>query len=503
MDPRQAKLNKLFESISRGTQQLTPNNGTLFLEAICIQPDAVATLHKLSTSSNGKSALQAAMRFKLSPDFFNGQATDLLQYLQTPGLADINGGEFLNDILLKIVDPPIFWIAFREAFIDEKLNDAAQKSFLWLLLQLVSIPGEKGTRYRDPSQISIILPGLRSSSKNEFRTAGYKVQHILDTYAQPDLKTLVVDAPPGGRHDNDFSDFRKISILPTPDEIQSKENAFLRTSDVLEDPETESIRVPLHLDNQFRLLREDMLYELRDEIQVVQGKKKGHHRGIRVSGVELVGIQCGPEDKLTKWGLSLKCQEDLPELKAQKELKDRKKYLLEQRNFFRHQSSACLIVRGEIVAFPTIDRNEDLLAANPPIIVVQLEGRESTELALRKLKTENDVALIQINTAIFSYEPILKYLQQAYSIPLSDELLLWKEGNVLSEISCQSVPVVEALKRNPQVDLQTLLDTNSTIKLDSSQAASLYSGLTQKVALVQGPPGVLWLFHIFCLVFTT
>lgn len=59
----------------------------------------------------------------------------------------------------------------------------------------------------------------------------------------------------------------------------------------------------------------------------------------------------------------------------------------------------------------------------------------------------------------------------------------------MSQISCQSVPVVEALKRNPKVDLQTLLETNSTIKLDSSQAASLYSGLTQKVALVQGPPG--------------
>ena len=500
MDPRQAKLNKLFESISRGTQQLTPKNGTLFLEAICAQADAVATLHKLSTSSNGKSALQAAIRFNLSPAFFNGQVTGLLQYLQTPGLADINGGVFLNDILLKIVDPPIFWFDFRKAFIDEKLNDTAQKSFLWLLVKLVSIPGEKGILYREPSQISIILPGLRSSSKNEFRTAGYKIQHILDTYAQPNLETLVVDAAPGGRHDNDFSDFRKISILPTPDEIQSTENAFLRTSDVLEDPKTESIRVPLHLDNQFRLLREDMLYELRDEIQAVQGKRKGHHRGIRLSGLKLVGIQCGPDDKPTRWGLSLKCQEDLPELKAQK---DRKKYLLEQRNFFRHQSTACLIVGGEIVAFPTIDRNEDLLAAKPPIIVVQLEGRESTELALRKLKTENDVALIQINTAIFSYEPILKYLQQAYSIPLSDELLLWKEGNVMSQTSCQSVPVVKALERNPKVDLQALLETNSTIKLDSSQAASLYSGLTQKVALVQGPPGVPWLLHICCLVFTT
>lgn len=34
-------------------------------------------------------------------------------------------------------------------------------------------------------------------------------------------------------------------------------------------------RIAAHLENQFRLLREDMLSELRDDIQIARGQKKG------------------------------------------------------------------------------------------------------------------------------------------------------------------------------------------------------------------------------------
>ena len=56
---------------------------------------------------------------------------------------------------------------------------------------------------------------------------------------------------PGGRHDNDFEDFRAISILPTANEIASTERAFLRPADVLNDHNTKESRISIHLDNQF------------------------------------------------------------------------------------------------------------------------------------------------------------------------------------------------------------------------------------------------------------
>lgn len=70
---------------------------------------------------------------------------------------------------------------------------------------------------------------------------------------------------PGGRHDNDFKDFREISILPIPDEIASVEIPYYRRMcDVYNVSEAQ--RAVMHYDNQFRLLREDLLAELRNDL---------------------------------------------------------------------------------------------------------------------------------------------------------------------------------------------------------------------------------------------
>ena len=149
-----------------------------------------------------------------------------------------------------------------------------------------------------------------------------------------------------------------------------------------------------------------------------------------------------------------------------------------------------MIVGKEVVAFPTINRNEDLLAKDPPEIILQFEGGESTTNALRKLKLDDDVTLIQIDTALFSYEPILKGLQQTKTLPLSSELLLWRKGDDISFVSDQATQVVQALRDNPQTNLQSLLSTKKSIQLDNTQAASLISGLEQAISLIQGPPGM-------------
>jgi hypothetical protein len=49
----------------------------------------------------------------------------------------------------------------------------------------------------------------------------------------------------------------------------------------------------LHVDNQFRLLREDMLGEIRKEVQILTGVKTGRHKGIIVHDIHLVGVDIG------------------------------------------------------------------------------------------------------------------------------------------------------------------------------------------------------------------
>jgi hypothetical protein len=499
MDRNTERRKRLFHTICKGKEELSEYNALHFLEGFYVQGDVVSCISRVITSDAGLQSLQSAMRAKLSAQFFNNQASSVLTYLQSPDLKIMNEGELLRKVLIKIVDPPFFWDAYRESFLNRELNDNAQLSFAWLLLQLCSLPTDNAERYRTIPEMHTIVDLLLASSSSAIRTGGQKIKHVLDTCAPVAATGNKFGPGPGGRHDNDFVDFRKISILPTTDELESMERAFIQPSDVLEEPETASNRVAIHLDNQFRLLREDMLYEMREELHIATGKKKGYHRGTKISSLTVKGLECGEEKKRTKWGLIVAGKtdrdHDIPQLRNKKDVKSRKAYLLEHRNIFKHQSLACLIVGKEIVAFPTINRNEDLLAKFPPEIVLQFEVGESTTNALRKLKLGDDVTLIQIDTALFSYEPILKGLQQAKTLPLSSELLLWKKGDNISFVSDQALQVVQALRRNRQTDLQPLLSTAKSIKLDNTQAASLISGLEQSVSLIQGPPGTCFGFE--------
>ena len=497
MDRNTQRRKRLFDAICKGQVTLSENNALQFLEGFYSQGDAVSCINKVITADAGLPSLQSAMRAKLSPQFFNNQATSVLTYLQTPDLKIMNEGELLRKVVMKIVDPPFFWNSYRESFLKHELNDNAQLSFAWLLLQLCSLPTtDNAETYRTIPEINTMVDLLLTSPSSAIRTSGQKIKHVLDTCTLVTTTGYKFGPGPGGRHDNDFVDFRKISILPTTDELDSMERAFIQPSSILEEPETASNREAIHLDNQFRLLREDMLYEMREELHIATGKKKGYHRGTKIFRLTVKGLECGEERKRTKWGLIVAGKTDIPQLKNKHGIKSRKAYLLDHRNIFKHQSLACLIVGKEVVAFPTINRNEDRLAKVPPEIVLQFETVDSTASALRKLKLGDDVTLIQIDTALFSYEPILKGLQKTNTLPLSSELLLWKKGDNISFVSDQprrrkktAMEVVEALRSNPQTDLRSFLSTKKSILLDNKQAASLISGLEQTISLIQGPPG--------------
>ena len=67
------------------------------------------------------------------------------------------------------------------------------------------------------------------------------------------------------------------------------------------------------------------------------------------------------------------------------------------------------------------------------------------------------MTLTQINTPLFAYEPVLRGLQE-YVRDLVDKL-------------------------------ERTTHTNNPIAFDSAQTEAFICGLTQKVALIQGPPG--------------
>ncbi|KAJ2919492.1 hypothetical protein MD484_g924, partial [Candolleomyces efflorescens] len=431
--------------------------------------------------------------------FLNEHASPLLLYFQQPGLAEINNGQLLQSLLLKIVNPPIFWNAFQQAFRDDELSIDGQKAFGWLLLQLLSLPPDFSALYNETPNLSRHLARFLTSNDIDLRTLGHKIKHATESQAALNRGTSTFTAgfTPGGRHDNDFADFRDIAIVPTPDEIQSKEPAFIRPSDFLRDPSTKSNRVATHIDNQFRLLREDMLYELREELQMALGSQK-RRRATKIAGLQVVGLYLhetqprGKHVRRVRCGLQLECAEDLDIFRGVNPRR-RARHIQDETDFLRHQSLACLQSDNEIIAFVTIYRDPTLLAhPDQPIIAVQLEGNEGMLKILQKIKKRGALTLVQIDTALFAYEFVLKALQRRRTLPLSEELLLWNpDSDVPEELSFLEVatPVAHALMSDHRCDLKPLLGLKEEVQLDASQTEALIAGLTQRVSLIQGPPG--------------
>jgi hypothetical protein len=495
MSTRNNRLKFLLNAVLHGDQQVNGQE-SLFLEAMCADPDPPRCISRIIESNKGLSSLQEAIRSNLSIAFFNDHVSPLLQYLQAPALKTIGGGKFLEKVILAIVDASIFWSPFLDAFRIGKLQENAQQGFAWLLLQLISLSDrETADPYRQVAEDPFTLNLLQSLSHPDAKAIVEKIEKVLAAFtavSQPEGGFV-----PGGRHDNDFVDFREIAILPTADEIASTERPFLRPSSMFNDPDTENTRTATYLDNQFRLLREDMLYEMREEVQALLSPKGNRkNRGIAIDELTLLDVHYGTEERRCKWGLTFQCKTDLPQLKDHKGPTKRKAYLKEHvqgKKFLRHMSLACLLVDDQVLAFPVINRDEDLLAKDRPILVLQLDGEKSTTKTLLKLKIAKKIKLILIDTAIFSYEPVLTALQQIKTLPLSGELLLWKEDSAVDFVlqSPKMESLIQAIQRHPRHDLRALLGTSKPIVLDAAQGASLLSGLTQAVSLIQGPPGTL------------
>lgn len=489
---RLAKLTKIFNQICSGQVPIGPSSAPLFLESIYLNTDPPRCLDRLVTSRGqaGLVALQASLRFDVSAAFLNGYASRICAYFASPGLEDIAGGDYVTEVIKRMVDPPIFWNALVTAFKRNNLTGDGQAALAWILLRLVSTPSTLSQIQHFPSILELandvnIVESLLESTSPSARNHAQKLQHFIKS------SIPMTDDTAGGRHDNDHFDFRDIAILPTAGELESTERPFLRTSDYL--ISTQPIATAeTHLDNQFRLLREDMLGELRDEIQISLGQKKGRHRGLVLDQVQFVGLSVPEEGKRGRIGIQLQCQHDLWQLKALgKNAKKRKEHLINNKNILKHQSLSCVVVDGRPIAFAVINRDEDLLAKMPPIIVLETDEEDITARVLVAIKASPNIKLVQIDTAVFSYEPVLGALKDLRGFSLEEEILQWEPGVPPTAPNSLPSKIVRRITDNPGQDLASLLALKKTVELDPSQAKSLLSGLTQRVSLIQGPPGKL------------
>lgn len=494
---RLSNLNKLFNNVVRGNTPLTKFNYPLFLESICAQPVPPACVSKLMESQPGRSSLQAILWHDPSPTFCNVQVPKLFRYLSSPDLITIRNGALLKDISQTMVEPPIFWYPFVAALEGGELNEDGKLAFAQLLYNLISLLSiEEGEAFRKIASDPKKMANLFNSRSQDVRNLAQKIKHGLAVFEQGGTSDDV-EAGPGGRHDNDFADFRKISIVPTADEIGSTKGAFFRKSDMFDDDANKDSRQSIYYDNQFRLLREDMLYEIRDEMAI--NKQRKSHRNFTLDGLSLFDPHYESVDERkrgSRWSIVLQAKNDLQQLMKLKlpNQESRKHWLRENRSVIKHQSMACLIIGKELVALTTIDRDEDLLSLIPPRIVVRIEGVASISRALLKLKVADSIKLVQLNAAIFAYQFVLEALKESRMVPFSQELLYWTDRCQPQDASSMPTKIMESIRSNSGCNLQHILQTVKPIILDKSQSNSLLMGLSQRVSLIQGPPGMLFYY---------
>ncbi|KAJ3939835.1 uncharacterized protein N0V96_009822 [Colletotrichum fioriniae] len=261
---RASRLLKVFRDVTKGGKAIyTASEARLFLEAVRTNTSPAACLEIITASEVARNAISNSIRIDSSISFMRAHVIPFIAYLSDPAVKMMYGGQLLHQVLLIIAHPPALWGNLLSAFRESQLTEDELQVFAWLCFELSGLSEITiDTIVEDITGVLDEKP-FREARNHGTRDFVYRIRKVLALRSSSGDKTLETA---GGRHDNDFSNFRDVSIFPTSDEFYSNARPFYRmAAEVATADQVQRPRV--HLDNQFRLLREDMLGELRDDLK--------------------------------------------------------------------------------------------------------------------------------------------------------------------------------------------------------------------------------------------
>jgi len=328
---------------------------------------------------------------------------------------------------------------------------------------------------------------LQESPVAAARDIARKVHHALAV--QQGTAHEDQNFPSGGRHDNDFANFRKVAIFPTPDELSTKTQPFLRQADTVFTTEGPA-RAEVHIDNQFRLLREDMLGEIRNEMQIFLEQKKGRRSALVLGPLRIMAIELGDEHRSRKSVLAMACEGGIPQFRDLDAAK-RKAYMERNYRFLKHNSFGALLQGNEICGFACLERNEAAICKD--ILHLRFDDTASLSRALKAFKAEAVMHFVFVDAPVFAYRPVLEQLKQLTGSSLIDLLLA---GDQPSLSRCDAAVASLRIQRL-SLDLLGTSASASVLRsmgvkadsLDQCQTAAIARAIMQEVTLIHGPPG--------------
>jgi len=390
----------------------------------------------------------------------------------------------------------LFLLAIAKAFVEARVSDS--------VLELAKVLRARGDVSDASTLCAVILadeePEIRSSTEAKVPFTGSAACWVTDTI------------PPGGRHDNDYRNYRNIKIVPTVDELRCTSKSWLPLASgenhFIDD---EGIRL---LDGNFRLLREDAVNTMKENI-AAQVKP---WRNARVVGLDLGGkgtrggtlsfvVQCdsrsggNPNWKrsraLMHGTVVAFCRDGVPLRLGTISVREH-----EVKGEWLNASGGPKIgvvfdsradftdALDELLRNSSINESVCELRATPSSKDEAGESRDRIKEAMVQLATYD---IIEASKSFFSYKPILQTLQSMEGVPLVNELV----GNSSPlQVRPSYLPGAVVLPDDENfraytcnLDALSSTDLSERTSLDLSQAEALNHAMTSQVSLIQGPPG--------------
>ena len=503
-DARRARhLYAVFKGALDGERKITTaTDAKLFFEAIQGQRPPGVCVEKIISSKPGPDgvrpgldAVSRSVRVDLSLAFVVSHTLKFIGYLSDPGIKALAGGQLLRQILEAIANPPTLWNCLVNLCLTREIAGEALQSFAWLMLELLSFPSSQPVDVVADVERIVKSGVLMQATTHETRGLGHRILKVLQIKTSGSAAASPDGYTPGGRHDNDHANFRDIAIYPTRDEFLSKEKPFYRTAKEVSDTDDRQ-RAGTLIDNQYRLLREDLLAELREGVHVATGRKKNKRAVFTLRSVRPVLLHFGTDKRAmcTKpclVGITSDNDQKLQYLNSLQE-PQRKKLLKDQPGFLKHQAFGVLYDGDDIYGFAFVDRDIDLLCRSPPVVLLQFADNPSFRKSLLAMKT-TDVQFTLVDTPVFAYEPVLNGLKQITELPLHDALVNTKTGGSAFKPETTIRKLIDRLAKLPKnaegfVKLP-LTASSKSVDLDEPQLQSIINALQNELTIIQGPPG--------------
>ncbi|ODA79016.1 hypothetical protein RJ55_04606 [Drechmeria coniospora] len=493
---RQRRLAIILRQFLSGDREMkSSQDAALFFEAadnVCTERSPAILVERVVSSPKGVDVIRSAVRSNISPDFISNTTVSFLRHLLDPQVKALYSGLFLKQLIGPILSPSTFWASLLATFQDDKLDEQGVETFANLCLAVVSsdVPG-LDVPFRQVEEL-LSRNTLLESPSHRVRTVAYRIQKALQLRRFGRVED--VDSGAGGRHDNDFPNFRQISIQPTSDEIESTEEPFLPLAVEVFNNSTAD-KEQAYLDWLFRLLMEDMVSQLRDDIAVAQGRKTANRKPTVLKFLEL--SEAGHSDflKARPFAIKMAFEQGLSFPSSARVQSDREKYLKNNPNILRHGSFGALCMGTRIIAMGILLRDLSLLSKRPPVAVVQFTDGDHLRRALTAL-LESKIDSLQfciVDTAVFAYEPILQRLKETLDFPLRKAILSPDDEDNAYAPPPRLRDAINKLKNvskyDGDVDLSLYVPMMTSIRVGGAQLNSLINGLENSLAQIQGPPG--------------